>query len=211
MATYSRSAQPIAVDSGSSAISTDGSAQAYSFKDKKNEFEFWAGSSLGLPSALGASHDRSFPILIGLRYGRILLSSRVAALEYTLDVVPVAVVSEPKDASTGLSGSPGGRLHVYGAGIVPVGFKLILRPDKRVKPYVAVSSGPFYFTRQVPVVNSAQFNFFSAADVGLQIFASPRRAISIGYKIGHLSNAGAGHLNPGFNSSSIYFGFSVFK
>ncbi|HYL98566.1 MAG TPA: acyloxyacyl hydrolase, partial [Blastocatellia bacterium] len=102
-------------------------------------------------------------------------------------------------------------LHVYGGGIVPVGFKLLVGPSKRIRPYVAVASGPFYFARQVPVLNSSNFNFFSTADFGLQIQAAPASAISIGYKLGHLSNAGTGNLNPGFNSSSVYVGFSVFR
>jgi hypothetical protein len=192
------------------------SAQAgeNTLENNKNEFGAWAGSSLGLPSALGGSRDRKIPILIGLRYGRVLSAGKYAALEYTLDVVPVGVVSGPKGGFSnpgGVASPGGGRDYAYGAGVIPVGFKMFVAPQHRIKPYVTVSSGPFYFSKQVPVPNSAQFNFLSTGGGGVQIFLSARRAISIEYRVGHLSNAGVGNLNPGFNSSTIHVGFSVFR
>jgi hypothetical protein len=186
----------------------------HTLEKNRNEFGVWAASSLGLPAALGGSRDRKIPLLIGLRYGRVLSASRYAAFEYTLDVVPVAVVSGPKGGFSnpgGVASPGGGRDYAFGAGIIPVGFKLFLAPQHRVKPYLTVSSGPFYFNKQVPVPDSAQFNFLSTGGGGVEIFISARRAISIEYRVGHLSNAGVGNLNPGFNSSTIHAGFSVFR
>jgi hypothetical protein len=186
----------------------------HTLEDKKNEFGVWAGGSLGLPTALGGSRDRKIPLLIGLRYGRVLIANKNAGLEYTFDVVPVAVVSGPNGGFSnpgGVESPGGGRDYVYGIGFIPVGFKLFVAPEHRVKPYVTVSSGPIYFSRQVPVPDSARFNFLSTAGGGVQIFVSSRRAISIEYRVGHLSNAGVGNLNPGFNSSTIHAGFSVFR
>ena len=192
----------------------DAQASEHTLEQNKNELGAWAASSLGLPAALGGSRDRKIPLLIGLRYGRVLGAGKYAALEYTLDVVPVAVVSGPKGGFSnpgGVASPGGGRDYAYGAGVIPVGFKLFVAPQHRIKPYLTVSSGPFYFTKQVPVPNSAQFNFLSTGGGGVQIFLSPRRAISIEYRVGHLSNAGVGNLNPGFNSSTIHAGFSVFR
>jgi len=183
----------------------------YALEDHKNEFGFWAGGSLGLPSALPGSRDRSITELTGLRYGRVLLTGRSAALEYTFDLVPVAVVSGPAGLPENPPPGSTGREHVYGGGFIPLGFKLFLGPQHRLKPYLTVSSGAFYFAKQFPVPNSAQFNFLSTGGAGLQYFVSPRHAISIEYRIGHLSNAGIGNLNPGFNNSIVLFGFSVFK
>jgi hypothetical protein len=180
----------------------------------KNEFGVWAGGSLGLPAALGGSRDRKIPFLLGFRYGRVLAAGKYLALEYTIDVVPVAVVSGPKGGFSNPGGlpSPGsGRDYAYGAGVIPVGFKVFVAPEHRIKPYLTVSSGPFYFSKQVPVPNSAQFNFLSTAGGGVQIFVSSRRSITVEYRIGHLSNAGVGNLNPGFNGSTIQAGFSVFR
>jgi len=195
-------------------IKCDAQMGEHTLEKNKNEFGAWAGSSLGLPAALGGSRDRKIPLLIGLRYGRVLSAGKYAALEYTLDLVPVAVVSGPKGGFSnpgGVASPGGGRDYAYGAGVIPVGFKMFVAPQHRIKPYVTVSSGPFYFSKQVPVPNSAQFNFLSTGGGGIQIFLSERRAISIEYRVGHLSNAGVGNLNPGFNSSTIHAGFSVFR
>jgi hypothetical protein len=186
----------------------------HTLEKNKNEFGVWAASSLGLPAALGGSRDRRIPLLIGLRYGRVLSAGKYAAIEFTFDVMPVAVVSGPKGGFSnpgGVASPGGGRDYAYGAGVIPVGFKLFVAPGHRIKPYLTVSSGPFYFNKQVPVPDSAQFNFLSTGGGGVQIYISARRAISIEYRVGHLSNAGVGNLNPGFNSSTIHAGFSVFR
>src|SRR5215470_8223780 len=93
-------------------------------EDHRNEFGFWMASSLGLPSALGSSRDASFPFILGFRYGRVLLVTKPLVFEYTLDVVPVSIVSQRKGAVVPPSGpitSGSGREHVYGVGVVPVG------------------------------------------------------------------------------------------
>src|SRR5262245_24376036 len=98
----------------------------HSLEKSKNEFSMWAGSSLGLPTALGGGRDRKIALLIGLRYGRVLGAGKYAALEYTFDLVPVALVSAPKGgfSNPGGAASPGGgRDYAYGAGFIPVGFK----------------------------------------------------------------------------------------
>jgi len=183
-------------------------------EDHRNEFGFWMASSFGLPSALGSSRDASFPFILGFRYGRLLLVTKPIVFEYTLDVVPVSIVSQRKGAIVPPSGpitSGSGREHVYGFGVVPVGLKFVFNPRGRVQPFLAASSGPFYFSSPVPVANATHFNFLSAGDIGLQIPISERRKITIGYKIAHVSNAGTSNINPGFNSSSILGGFSIYR
>jgi len=183
-------------------------------EDHRNEFGFWMASSFGLPAALGSSRDASFPFILGFRYGRLLLVTKPIVFEYTLDVVPVSIVSQRKGAIVPPSGpitSGSGREHVYGFGVVPVGLKFVFNPRGRVQPFLAASSGPFYFSSPVPVANATHFNFLSAGDIGLQIPISERRKITIGYKIAHVSNAGTSNINPGFNSSSIFGGFSIYR
>ena len=206
-------AAPLTSVGGTNAAASGGPGEQ-TLATHKNEFGFWAGGSLGLASALGGSRDRKIPLLIGLRYGRVLAAGKYAALEYTFDIIPVALVSGPEGGFSnpgGVASAGSGRDYVYGAGFVPVGFKLFVGPEHRVKPYLTVSSGPFYFTKQVPVPDSAHFNFISTAGGGVQVFVASRGAIFIEYRVGHLSNAGVGNLNPGFNSSTIHLGFSVFR
>ena len=143
--------------------------------------------------------------MIGFRYGQVLRTSRGAALEYTLDVIPAVVVSRPDLASsTGLK-------RVYGAGILPVGFKGIFRRQSRVQPFGDMDSGPVYFTSQVPRPDAARLNFLSKIGAGVQILSSRRRALILEYAFGHLSNAGISRVNPGINMNVSSVGVSVFK
>jgi hypothetical protein len=177
-----------------------------SLEDHRNEFGFWMASSFGLPSALGGSRDASVPFVMGFRYGRVLVAGKALAFEYTADLVPVVIVSQPRVSPTG-----SGRDHVYGGGAVPVGLKFIFNPRGRIRPFLAAASGPFYFSRPVPAPNATHFNFFSTGDIGVQIPLSGSRSITAGYRIGHVSNAGISRVNPGFNSGSLFAGFSIYK
>src|SRR5262249_19834843 len=154
----------------------------------KNEFGLWAGGSMGLPSALGGSRDRKIPFILGLRYGRVLLASEYAALEYTIDLVPVPLDSAPhgglSNHARAASPGGGGRDYSSGIGAISVGFKLFVADEHRVKPYLTVSSGPLYFNKQIPVPDSAKFNFLSTAGGGVQIFVSSRRALTVEYVVG---------------------------
>jgi len=177
-----------------------------SLEDHRNEFGFWMASSFGLPSALGGSRDASIPFVLGFRYGRVLLVGKALAFEYTADLVPVVIVSQPKASTPG-----SGRDHVYGGGAVPVGLKFIFNPRGRIKPFVSAQSGPFYFSHPVPVSDATHFNFYSTGDIGVQIPLSGNRSITAAYRIGHVSNAGISQVNPGFNSSTFVAGFSIYK
>ncbi|HKV40012.1 MAG TPA: hypothetical protein VJX67_12430, partial [Blastocatellia bacterium] len=170
------SAQTVRTDSTSGPGAGSGSAHDFSLEQTRNEFGVWVGSSLDLPRVLSDTRDTQFPLLIGLRYGRVLAAGKSLALEYTIDLIPTAIVSQPKAMPA--TSSTGHDL-VYGAGIIPVGFKLLFAPHGRVIPFVNVSSGPMYFSSQVPVKGSAQFNFLSTADLGLTIPMSSRHAITV--------------------------------
>ncbi len=196
-----------------------GPATTLAIEKGMNEFGLWGGSSLDSPALIGGAKGRKLPLLIALRYGRVFAAGKRVAVEYTFDIVPAAVVSQPESDPT-LS-SPTANLttnlqttrrrYGYGAGVFPVGFKILLRRQSRVKPFAGISSGPLYFNRRVPRPDAARFNFLSNVNAGVQIFTDAGRAITIGYEIGHLSNAGISRVNPGFNMNFFFFGIAMFK
>src|SRR5688572_32027507 len=57
-----------------------------------NEFGVWGGFSFHAPILIGKTPEARFGHL-GLRYGRVLAASKNVAFEYTIDVIPVAVLS----------------------------------------------------------------------------------------------------------------------
>lgn len=175
------------------------SGAAYRLAKGTNEFGLWIGGS---PDSFGNIEDRQM-LLVALRYGRVLAEWGWGALQYTVDLLPAAVVFEPSEVRSGSS-------TIYGFGFAPLGLKLTVGQRSWIKPFLAASLGLVYFRRDVPVPDSSRFNFTEEIGLGVDFFLAPKRALTVGYKIQHLSNAGIGDRNPGMNSHIIYAGFSFF-
>ena len=191
--------------SGSQAASQD----SYNLDKGMNEYGIWGGGSFDSPTVIGTAEDRKF-FTLGLRYGRILGGSKRVAYEYTVDAVPIAVVFQPEFARA-FNRNPD--RSIYGAGISPIGFKVNFNRQGRVKPFASTSGGFLYFRRPVPVdiPLATKFNFTFDFGGGVQIFTGSRRAVTLGYKFQHISNAGRSEVNPGLDANVFYVGFSWFK
>src|ERR1043166_6739476 len=102
-----------------------------------NEFGIWGGVSFDSPTLIGKTADARFGN-VGLRYGRVLAASKTVAFEWTIDVIPVAILSNPRFALV-----PSGttfvitetRKSVYGWGAAPIGLKFNFRRNRRVQPF----------------------------------------------------------------------------
>lgn len=175
-----------------------------------NEFGIWGGISFNAPTLIGFTPDARFGN-IGLRYGRVLAASKTVAFEYTIDVVPVAILSNHRLVPV----SPGvftvQRESVYGAGLAPIGLKFNFRRNQRVQPFAASTGGFLYFQRDVPVSGAAQFNFMFDFAGGVQIVNCNRRVFTIGYKFEHISNGYHSPINPGVDVHMVTFGYSTFR
>jgi hypothetical protein len=179
-----------------------------------NEFGVWGGISFNSPTLIGKTPDARFGN-IGLRYGRVLAASKTVAFEWTIDAVPVAVLSNNR--FTAVPNGTGGfvitqtRKSVYAWGLSPIGLKFNFRRNRRVQPFGQATGGFLYFNKQVPVDGAARFNFTFDFSGGVQIVNPNRRAFTIGYKYQHISNAYRANFNPGVDVQMIFAGFSVFK
>lgn len=198
-------------------------APAYYLERGMNEFGVWGGASFDSPTLIGTAEDARFGI-IGLRYARVLVAGNGMALKYTIDAVPVAVLSYERgrfvpEPNTNVFRFVRERETVYGAGLSPFGAQLNFRRSRRVQPFAGGSVGFIYFKDTVPDERSVieperagkQFNFTAELGGGVQVFTSERRALTFGYKYHHLSNGYRGQINPGFDSNLFYAGFSFFK
>ncbi|MBI3652285.1 MAG: acyloxyacyl hydrolase [Acidobacteria bacterium] len=180
---------------------------------RRNEFAVWGGGSLVTAGISGTSREVKFGIL-GLRYARVFASGKIAVLKYTIDAIPFALLSyRNKDFVPTAAEVSRQRAHptVYGVGTAPLGFQINFRPQRRLQPFANFSGGCLYLSAPVPNQLGKQFNFTAELGVGAQILTRSHRAISLGYKLHHISNAGRGTINPGFGSNLFYIGFSVFK
>ena len=181
-----------------------------------NEFGFWAGFSPKATTIFGGLHDdeaanRKF-FIAALRYGRTLAANNSVALQYTLDVVPVAVATGTIVSRTTVGGVTSfQRETAYGAGLTPLGLQLDFTNGAKVHPFVHVNGGFLYFNKSVPIEDAGRFAWVGEAGGGVRIFTSERRAVSLGVRFHHISNGDRQGSNRGLNQFVIYAGFSVFK
>ncbi|HJY27298.1 MAG TPA: acyloxyacyl hydrolase [Pyrinomonadaceae bacterium] len=189
----------------------------FQLKRGDNEFGFWGGVSPKATTIFGGLHDdeaddRKF-FIAALRYGRTLAANDSLALQYTLDVVPLAVATGTIVSRTT---SPSGvdtfhRETAYGAGFTPAGLQLDFANGSKVHPFAHVNGGFLYFNKSVPIEDAGRFAWVGEAGGGLRIFTSERRAVSVGVRFHHISNGDRQGSNRGLNQFVIYAGFSVFK
>jgi len=174
----------------------------------KNEFGIWAGYSPFSFVLKGTSKDRQL-FLLNLQYERTLWSRRPLRLKYTAEAVPVAVEFQPTQrylVNGKVVTNPSAA--VYGAGANPVGLQANFG-SKRVQPFISGTLGFIYFSRQVPVIGSSQFNYTISVGFGMQVYARSGRSLSFGWKYHHLSNDNEAHLNPGMDSGVFYVGYTI--
>ncbi len=191
----------------------------YSIEKGTNEFGVWGGGSFHSSTIEGQIEDAKLGI-VGLRYARVLTSGRGVALEYTVDAIPLAILSYPSfevfQTGSECFEVKKTRRAVYAAGLSPIGFQLHFRSRHRVQPFVNSSGGFLYFASPFPDIRSVdirgtQFNFAVDLGGGVQVLTRPRRALTFGYKYHHISNGGRGQINPGVDSNVFYMGISIFK
>ena len=184
------------------------------------EFGVWGSYSLGTPHLIGVTSDRQLGAL-GLRWGHSIYDWSNISLQYTLDILPIELVRQPKymACTTNPNNFPIGfceigRENVYGGGINPLGLKLNFCRQHRLQLFGASTAGFVASRRPVPVdiPGGTQFNFTFDFQAGFQFFnSSHSRAWALGYKYQHISNAYRRSFNPGLDTNMIFLGYSFFK
>jgi hypothetical protein len=191
-------------------------ATAQTLERGDNEFGFWGGFSPKATTIFEGlredeAEDRKF-FLAAFRYGRTLAANNTLALQYTVDVVPVAVATGVITARTSVAGVDiFQRETAYGAGITPIGLQLDFANGSKVHPFAHVNGGFLYFNKEVPIEDSGHFAFVGEAGGGVRIFTSDKRAVSVGVRFHHISNGDRAGSNRGLNQFVVYAGFSIFK
>jgi hypothetical protein len=192
----------------------------YRLKKGDNEFGVWGGGAFTATTIFGVLHedearDRGF-IIAAFRYGRTLAATKRMALQYTLDMIPLAVATGNIKQVTTTTTSAGTvttfrRGSTYGLGVTPLGLQLDFANSSRLKPFIHVNGGLLGFTDDVPLPDSGRLGLIGEAGAGLRVFTSARRAVSLGVRFHHISNGDRSGSNRGLNQFIVYAGFSVFK
>ena len=174
----------------------------------------------------GLQHDRALTAF-GVRGAWSVVRRRNLALEYVADLIPVVVTTAnrayqwrlgpctPPDCTD--SRYREGEEYVsarwrperytsVGFGVAPLGAQLRLSIAPRVNLTTAVTAGAVYFSRPVPDYEAARLNFVGEMGFGAELTLTNRRALAIGYRFQHISNAGTAPLNMGLDSHLLAIG-----
>jgi hypothetical protein len=187
--------------------------------------ELWAGYSASAPDVgvLGRTTGRRLA-LAAARLSRAVAGGGAVVVDYTADVVPLAVLWPPApdrrpvpapspECTTSVCalGAGGGLLRVdgraaYGAGVNPVGLTATFRPRHALQLRIGGSGGVLWFDRVVPTERATRLNFTATAEAGVQVVGRSGRGVSAVYRFHHLSNAGRGVENFGLASHVLALG-----
>src|SRR5689334_23027465 len=147
-------------------------------ENRRNEFGLWGAISFDATTWIGYTPDARFGE-VGLRYGRVLAANQSLAFSWTIDAVPVAILSVRRftivPTGSGSFALRQTRDHTYGAGLSPIGLKLNFRRSRMLQPFASGTGGFLYFSKQVPVAGASQFNFTFDFGGGVDIVRNPRR------------------------------------
>jgi hypothetical protein len=139
-----------------------------------------------------ASSPSGQSLLVGFRLGRVLTNEHGSGFlrgtfEMAGDIIPLDEYW-----------IHGGQ---YAGGINPFIAKWNFTSPCKVAPYIAAVGGVLFSTHNLPPGDTAQINFTSGAEVGVQMFGKERNSWDLAVKAYHLSNASIGNHNPGINAS----------
>jgi len=162
-------------------------------------------------SIRGVAFDRNL-FLLGFKYSRLLAHNGTLTFRYTPEIVPAAWVTQPVWGIDHFAVQRSDRFThtetTYGAGASPIGFELGFNPEGKLQPIVGTDEGFLYFSRNVPSLFSAQFNFTIEVRLGLRVSLNRARALSVEYVYHHLSNGYTARENPGVDSQMISLGYN---
>jgi hypothetical protein len=185
--------------------------------EPRNDFEFLAGYSPGSSTFLiGRAPDRQFAVA-GFAYSfRCRLWDSVA-ISYTATVLPAAILVQPAQtyyipSAAGPFGAFYSPAHsVYGVGVEPLGFTFEFARKRRLEPFVELGGGIIASTEPIPfnIPGGTGLNFLADLGAGVRWKIGRTRAVSIGYRLMHISNASTTSVNPGIDNHVLWMGFSL--
>ncbi|MGD9589318.1 MAG: acyloxyacyl hydrolase [Pyrinomonadaceae bacterium] len=150
--------------------------------------------------------------MAGLRFSRRWNTANWVNIKYTVDFIPVAILSYPDQVVTPTG--PGTvridrvKRTRYAYSVSPFGLQANLRPRKKVQPFIGGSLAAFAFNKNTPNDLGRRLNFGTEFGAGVEYRLPKKRAVTFGYKFYHISNASQGEINPGYDAQLFYIGYT---
>lgn len=131
-----------------------------------------------------------------------------AQVYYVAEFLPFVMLEEPADLNYyGVTRSAAKQLDP-GIGITPIGFRMMWRDGKAVKPYLMGKGGFLIFTKKAESPNASYENISLRSEVGVEIRMTPRVDLRLGMGDYHFSNAFVVPSNPGLDVMSYMGGIA---
>ena len=131
-----------------------------------------------------------------------------AQVYYVAEFLPFVLLDEPAHLTYYGTVSGPGKQYVPGIGISPIGFRMLWRHNKAIKPYLMAKGGFLVFTKKAESPNASYENISLRSEIGMQIRMTPRVDFRMGMGDSHFSNAFVVPSNPGLDVMSWMGGIS---
>lgn len=130
-------------------------------------------------------------------------------MDYVAEVLPVVLLDAA--AKYDIWGTPTttARTIVPGFGFSPIGFRLIWRDGRALKPYLTAKGGMLIFSQKAMSQQATYENFSLQSGIGVLTRISPRVDLRLGlFGDAHFSNGFIVPVNPGLDVMDANFGIS---
>lgn len=165
----------------------------------RTEIQIESGYSVGNFHLFAYTDNRHIlPIGVEMNrpiFGRLFRSE----LDYVGGVLPAVLLNEPAKYGPDGRALTLERQWQYGAGISPLGFRMIWRRPGSFQPYGIAKGNILYFKNRVLSTQGTHLQFGSEIGLGMQKDLNSRLGIRAGFSDFHLSNGNIGRRNPGID------------
>jgi opacity protein-like surface antigen len=147
--------------------------------------------------------------IAGVEYDRNSWGKFIGArMDYTADILPVAILTQPSKTDEWGTPLTTDREHVAGLEISPLGLRMMWRDGERIKPYFLMKGGMIGFTKKALTENASYEDFTVQWSLGAQFKLTDRWDFRAGFLFLHFSNACIVPINPGLDSLTYNAGLS---
>jgi hypothetical protein len=135
-----------------------------------------------------------------------------ARVDYVAEFLPLVLLDKPVNVD--IWGYPEpypkgkyNREYVPGIGFSPIGFRMLWRDKKAIKPYLEAKGGVLLFTQKAPSSESSYVNFSLQSATGVQVRMNDRWGLRLGlFSDFHFSDAFIVPVNPGLDVMNANLG-----
>ena len=132
-----------------------------------------------------------------------------ARVDYVAEVLPLVLLHEA--VTSDIWGTPTTPNHhiVPGIGISPIGFRMLWRDHKAIKPYLTAKGGLLVFPQKVLSQEATYVNFSLQSAIGVQVKMNERWDLRLGlFGDFHFSNDFIVPVNPGLDVMNANLGLT---